>query len=71
MVQFSNGQALVMAMVPTIQKLDHSKSEHFYPDFKWSLTRWQPSVWISNGFITGVVSDLYAHDVIKYHTPKM
>ena len=37
MVQFTKGQASAMAIVPTIQQLDHSKSEHFYPDFKWSL----------------------------------
>ena len=35
----SNGQALAMAiaLVPTIPKPDHSKSGHFYPDFKWFL----------------------------------
>ena len=29
-------------------------------------------VWILNGRLeVGVVSELYAHDVIKYHAPKM
>ena len=52
MVQFSNCQALAVAIaiVPTIQKPDHSKSKHFCPDFKWFLTKWLPFVLISNGF---------------------
>ena len=43
----SNGRAL--ALVPTIWKLDHLESRHFYPDYKWFLTRWPPFWGISNG----------------------
>ena len=37
MVRFSNGEAYAMttAIVPTIWKLNHSKSRCFCPDFKW------------------------------------
>ena len=38
MVWFSNGQALAMAIVPTIRKMDHLKSGNFCPDF---LHFWQ------------------------------
>ena len=52
MVHFSNRQALAIAIVPTIRKLDHSKfhskSKHFCVDFKWFLEKWQPFVRISN-----------------------
>ena len=42
----SNGRALArpIVIVPTIRKLDHSKSGHFCPDFKWFLTKWGPVV---------------------------
>ena len=33
--------ALAITMVPTIWKLDHSKSWYFCSDFKCSLTKWQ------------------------------
>ena len=33
-----------------IWKPDHSKSGQFCPDFKWFLTKWRPSVQISNGW---------------------
>ena len=35
--RISNSQALAMAIaiVPTVQKPDHSKSESLSPDFKW------------------------------------
>ena len=47
-----NGRALAttIALVPTIQKSDHSKFGHFCLDFKWFLTKWQPFIWISNGW---------------------
>ena len=46
MVQFSNGRALAMALaiVPTIQRPDLSKSGCFYPDFKWFLIKLWPFV---------------------------
>ena len=37
-------------MVPTIWKLDHSKSGQSCQNFKWFLTKWLPFVWISNGW---------------------
>ena len=39
--------------VPAIQKLNHLKSGHFCPDFKWFLTKWQLFVRISNGWAFG------------------
>ena len=59
MVRFSNGQALAMAIaiVPTILKLDHAKSGHFCPDFKWFWTKWRPFVRISKGWAFGLISD--------------
>ena len=43
MVQFSNSQALTLAIavVPTFWKPDHSKSGHFCLDFKRCLTKWR------------------------------
>ena len=48
--RISNSQALALgiAIDPTIQKLDHLKSRHSCPDFKWFLTKWPSLVWISN-----------------------
>ena len=51
--QISNGQALAMAIVPIIWKLDHSKSGCFCLDFKWFLTKSRPFVWITNGWASG------------------
>ena len=53
MAQFSNGRALAtmaIALVPTIWKMDHSKSERFCLDFKWFLTNWWPFVQILSGW---------------------
>ena len=51
--RISNGGALAIATVPTIQKPDHTKSGWFCPDFKWFLTKWRPFVRISNGWASG------------------
>ena len=34
---------------PNSLKIDHSKSQHFCPDFKWFLTKWWQFVQISDG----------------------
>ena len=44
----SNGRALALGFNP-----NHSKTEHFCPDFIWFLTKWRPFVWISNGWGSG------------------
>ena len=49
-VQFLNGWALAMSLVPNIWKLDRWKSGCFCLDFKWFWTKWQPFVRISNGW---------------------
>ena len=41
---------MAIAIIPIIQKLDHSKSWRFCPDFKRFLTTWQLFVHISNGW---------------------
>ena len=41
------------SIVPTIWKLDHSKSGRFCLDFKWFLTKWQPFVRISDVWASG------------------
>ena len=43
----------LVSNVPNIQKMDHSKSGHFCPDFKCFLRKWQPFVRISNGRAAG------------------
>ena len=55
MVRFSVGRAWAMAIaiVSTIRKPDHSKSEHFCLDFQWLLTKQRPFVWISNDRASG------------------
>ena len=47
-----NGWALPMAIaiVPTFQNMDYSKSRRFCPDFKWLLTKWLPFIRISNSW---------------------
>ena len=42
MFHFSNGQALAIAIVPNIWKLDHPKYGHLCLVFKWFLTKWWP-----------------------------
>ena len=38
-----------LAVVPTIEKLEHSKSGYFCLDFKWFMSKWQPFVRILIG----------------------
>ena len=42
------GRISAIAIVATIQKLNHSKPRHFCLDFKWFLTKWRPFVQIFN-----------------------
>ena len=45
---------MAIAIVPTIQKQDHSKSRCFCQDFKWFLTKWWLFVRSSNGWASRV-----------------
>ena len=52
---------LVIALVPTIGKPDHSKFGRFCPDFKWFLTKLRPFVQISTGWASGWISDFISN----------
>ena len=60
---------MAIAIVPTIQKLDHSKSGHFCPDFNWFLTKWWPFVQILYFLGKFPHANLYAGGTAAFELP--